>query len=476
MIDSGSMACTLSESAESRLLQQNPDMERHSADDIIIIGCGGQSVIPKALYNVELTVYDGRMLIPVLVVPGQTDEMILGSNAIKAPIQFMRKSDGYCQIMSEPSGVGDDDFHRFLSLISSAKKWRGESVSDKVGTLSVTLAHHDFNKPFILAGEVTFDGTGAVLSQVPPELVARPMAFASKMLSRSQLNYPAHKLEFLALKWAIREKFCHWLKGRHFTAWSDINPLTYLLTKPKLDTCEQRWVPKLAAYDFDLKYVTGAKNTVSDALSCETFVSHHLWKEPYTSLLGEVNGISKDVMFQHVLENDRVVSHCELVQHLKRDLSEAARIAQKHALGEQDRHAKLYNCKVRGSPLAVGDRVLLANRGEKGKKKIADKRDSTPFDVTVRRKIIVYRIKDIYTGKKKVVHRNLLFPVDFRILDEQNGSQSFSEVSQSDDGVSDFVLMHSKEDSHARTMVWPMQSTDRHEDSVNQNSTQADNF
>ena len=40
MIDSGSMACTLSESAESRLLQQNPDMERHSADDIIIIEIG----------------------------------------------------------------------------------------------------------------------------------------------------------------------------------------------------------------------------------------------------------------------------------------------------------------------------------------------------------------------------------------------------------------------------------------------------
>ena len=98
---------------------------------------------------------------------------------------------------------------------------------------SVTLAHPDFNEPFILAVDASFDGMGAVLSQVPPgETTARPVAFASKTLSKSQLNYPAHRLEFLALKWAVCDKFGHWLKGRHFTAWTDNNPLTYTLTKP----------------------------------------------------------------------------------------------------------------------------------------------------------------------------------------------------------------------------------------------------
>uniref|UniRef100_A0A669CFT2 ribonuclease H n=1 Tax=Oreochromis niloticus TaxID=8128 RepID=A0A669CFT2_ORENI len=130
----------------------------------------------------------------------------------------------------------------------------------------VTLAHPNFNEPFILAVDASFDGIGAVLSQVSPgETVARPVAFASKTLSRSQMNYPAHRLEFLALKWAVCDKFSHWLKGRHFTAWTDNNPLSYILTKPRLDACEQRWVAKLAAYDFDLKYVPGVKNTVADA-------------------------------------------------------------------------------------------------------------------------------------------------------------------------------------------------------------------
>lgn len=80
---------------------------------------------------------------------------------------------------------------------------------------SVTLPHPDFEKPFILAVDASFDGIGDVLSQLQHgEEVARPVAFASRTLSKSQLNYPAHRLEFLALKWAICDKFSHWLKGR----------------------------------------------------------------------------------------------------------------------------------------------------------------------------------------------------------------------------------------------------------------------
>lgn len=78
---------------------------------------------------------------------------------------------------------------------------------------SVVLAYPDFSRPFILCTDASMDGLGAVLSQVPEgEIKVRPITFASKALTRAQANYPAHHLEFLALKWSVCDKFSHWLK------------------------------------------------------------------------------------------------------------------------------------------------------------------------------------------------------------------------------------------------------------------------
>uniref|UniRef100_A0A3B3RCA1 Gypsy retrotransposon integrase-like protein 1 n=1 Tax=Paramormyrops kingsleyae TaxID=1676925 RepID=A0A3B3RCA1_9TELE len=183
------------------------------------------------------------------------------------------------------------------------------------------LAHPDFSRPFILSVDASLDGLGAVLSQLPVgENKARPIAFASKALSKPQQKYPAYRLEFMALKWSIAEKFSHWLKGHHFTVWTDNNPLTHILTKPKLDAYEQRWVSKLSSYNFDLRYIPGPKNIVADALSRDPFtsrVSQRLIQEPYDSLVQEAEGAAA----QEVQDTFRAgIQHLQVVQHLGPDV------------------------------------------------------------------------------------------------------------------------------------------------------------
>ena len=128
------------------------------------------------------------------------------------------------------------------------------------------LAYSDYDKPFIVHTDASKDGLGAVLYQVQ-DGVERAVAYASRSLSPSEKNYPAHKMEFLALKWSIVDKFHDYLYGNKFLVCTDNNPLTYILTTAKLDATGHRWVSELSNYDFSIKYRPGRQNKDADALS-----------------------------------------------------------------------------------------------------------------------------------------------------------------------------------------------------------------
>ena len=131
----------------------------------------------------------------------------------------------------------------------------------------VVLAFANFNKPFRLSVDASRKGLGAALEQHQEDGKWRPVAFASRRTSSSEQNYPIHKLEFLALKWAITEKFACYLRTSHFDCYTDNNPLTHVFKSAKLDATSQRWVASLEPYDFSVIYRPGVNNVVADALS-----------------------------------------------------------------------------------------------------------------------------------------------------------------------------------------------------------------
>ena len=129
------------------------------------------------------------------------------------------------------------------------------------------LAYPDFTKPFKLHIDACDRGLGAILYQDQPDGKEKPISFASRSLNKAESNYPTHKLEFLALKWAITKMFHEYLYRNDFMVYTDNNPLTYILTTTKLDATSHRWVAALAAYNFTLSYRPGKTNIDADALS-----------------------------------------------------------------------------------------------------------------------------------------------------------------------------------------------------------------
>ena len=115
-------------------------------------------------------------------------------------------------------------------------------------------------------------GLGAVLSQKQADGWYHPIAYASRVMNETEQRYHSNKQKILALKWAVTEQFHEYLSPygnnrNEFVVCTDNNSFTYIFSSPNLDAAGQRWVARLASYNFSLEYQKGKDNTVADFLS-----------------------------------------------------------------------------------------------------------------------------------------------------------------------------------------------------------------
>ena len=150
------------------------------------------------------------------------------------------------------------------------------------------LAYADYTQPFILHTDSSLDDLGASLYQKDLRGQLRVIAYASRSINRSETNYPAHMLEFLALKWAISDKSKEYLYGASsFEVFTDNNPLSYILTSATLDATTQRWIATLALYIFEIYYRSGKHKVNADSLS------RIKWPESVDDVIANRNNFAK---------------------------------------------------------------------------------------------------------------------------------------------------------------------------------------
>ena len=194
-------------------------------------------------------------------------------------------------------------------------------------TMAPVLAYPDYTQPFILETDASLKGLGAVLSQKGKDGEVHVIAYASQSLrpsERSMRDYSSAKIELMALKWSVCEKFKDYLLGSKFTVFTDNNPLVYVKTS-KLGTAQIRWLSELALYDFDIVYHTGRSNLIADALSrrpeaegenhnqtCSDNDDEEWQAISYSAICEELQGIIGGVKVKHSLrERIQVVQSAE---------------------------------------------------------------------------------------------------------------------------------------------------------------------
>lgn len=127
------------------------------------------------------------------------------------------------------------------------------------------LQYPDFDKDFILTTDASNVALGAVLSQgtVGSD---KPVCYASRTLSDSELNYSTIEKELLAIVWATKY-FRPYLFGRKFKIITDHKPLQWIMNLKEPNSRLTRWRLKLSEFDYTVIYKKGKFNTNADALS-----------------------------------------------------------------------------------------------------------------------------------------------------------------------------------------------------------------
>ncbi len=136
---------------------------------------------------------------------------------------------------------------------------------------ATTLVHFDSNLRLILCTDASQYGIGAVIMHRYDDGLERPIAHASRTLTKAEQNYSQIEKEALSIVYGVK-KFHQYLIGRNFELNTDHRPLLSIFnpTKPLPATTAnrlQRWAIFLMGYTYSICFKPTHCHTNADALS-----------------------------------------------------------------------------------------------------------------------------------------------------------------------------------------------------------------
>jgi len=99
------------------------------------------------------------------------------------------------------------------------------------------------------------------------------VCYDSRNLNKHKKKYMTHDLELAAIIHTLK-MWRHYFLGRRFVLMSDHSGLRYLFDQPNLNVRKFTWLATLSEFDFEIRYIKGKWNRVTDALSKKVPVNH----------------------------------------------------------------------------------------------------------------------------------------------------------------------------------------------------------
>lgn len=226
----------------------------------------------------------------------------------------------------------------------STEQDRSFSLLKDALTKIQTLGYYDVQDKTQVVADASPVGLGALLIQIDAK-GPRVIAYGNRTLTDCERRYSQTEKEALALVWAI-EHFNVFLFGKEFDLITDHKPLE-ILFGPKSKPCAriERWVLRLQAYRYNIKYKPG-KSNIADPLS------------RLCTLKNEPKAKEGDDYVHQIAEyaRPRAVSMTEIKMHSEED-EEIRKV--KKGVYNNDWEESVKGYKIFGNELCFFDNILL---------------------------------------------------------------------------------------------------------------------
>lgn len=177
--------------------------------------------------------------------------------------------------------------------------------------------------------------------------------------------------------------------------------------------------------------------TLTHAYNCTKHASTGF--SPFYLMFMREPRIPLDVTLHKEIEDQDSEDQGEYVAQLQRSLEEAYRRAETNAQEAREKQKAHHDKRVRTAKFSAGDMVLVSRKGHRGRHKIADRWEETPYVIVQRiADSPVYVVKQQGTDRERTLHQDMLIHCTFNpseqdddVSDQANDNDADDETSSS---------------------------------------------